>query len=293
MIPERFELTELTLKQYPIGSTLRRIIPEEVSGSVTATLTKMSIPFKTFFENGETIPIPKGRETITFDALTQVATADFTIDNISLGFTALEQQFNFKNPKPIPITLNLGTFRVPGLKLKNTIPIPSTVTEDPLVFSCFGKWNMQGDISANLKLDNFDISILDSYLPPEYNDKYKKKGTLSTTIDIKNTYAEPEITVELVGHELAINKVDIDEFSVDLHYSYADQEWTISDDEPILRLGENQLSCMARVPHLLSFANLQAEPLSDEMMVELDLQLKDLAFLPQMDPLIQSAGGKV
>ncbi len=151
---------------------------------------------------------------------------------------------------------------------------------------------MQGDISANLKLDNFNISILDPYLPSEYNDKYKKKGTLSTTINIKNTYAEPDITVELVGHKFAINKADIDEFSVELHYSYADREWTISDDKPILRLGENQLSCMARVPYLLSFANLQAEPLPEKMEVTFGFQLKDLAFLPQIDPLIQSASGK-
>ncbi len=297
LTPERFELTELKLKQYPLSSILRQALPqdsfEEVNGYVEATLTKLNIPLEKFFENGKKIPIPKGRETITFDALTQEATADFTIDNISLGFTALGQQFRFENPEQIFITLkDSGTFRVKGIKLENIIPTPSAVTEDPLVFTCFGAWNMRGGISAHLKLDNFNISILDSYLPSEYNDKYEKKGTLSTTIDITNTYAEPEITVELMGDDLAINDANIDEFSVELQYSYKDRQWTISDDEPILRLGENQLSCMAKVPYLLSFANLQAEPLSDEMEIRLDFQLKELGFLPLMDPFIQSASGK-
>ncbi|MDE0636523.1 MAG: hypothetical protein OXI43_11810 [Candidatus Poribacteria bacterium] len=297
LIPKRFELTELKLKQYPLSSILRQALPqdsfEEVNGYVEATLTELNIPLEKFFENGKKIPIPKGRETITFDALTQEAKADFTIDNISLGFTALGQQFRFENPEQIFITLkDSGTFRVEGIKLENTIPIPSAGTEEPLVFTCFGSWNMQGDISANLKLDNFNISILDPYLPSAYNEKYEKKGTLSTTIVITNTYAEPDITVELVGNDLAINDASIDEFSVKLHYSYENQQWTISDKKPILRLGENQLTCKARVPYLLSFANLKAEPLPDEMEVRLDFQLKELGFLPLMDSFIQSAGGK-
>lgn len=295
LTPKLFSVNGLSIKQYPLGSILRQTLPpdsfQEVNGYVDATLTKLNMPLANFFEKREEIPIPKIRAPITFDALTQVATASFTIDNISLGFTALDQQFNFKNSELIPITLNLGTFRVQGLKLENTIPIPSAVVEDPLVFSCFGGWNMQGTISANLKLDNFNISILDPYLPEVYRKVYQEKGTLSTTINITGTYAEPEITVKLDGHELAINKAKIDEFIAELHYSYDKRRWTISEEKPLLTIGENQLFCSGYLPFLLSFSKLQAKPIPEEMEVGIDFKLHDLEILPLMEPLIQSASG--
>ena len=292
LTPKQFELTDLTFEQYPLGLTLSRVIPDDVlsdlDGNVTATLTKLSIPFDSFFENGEKTPIPKIREVITFDRLSQKATAEFSIDDISLDFVpvTLDQQFSFKNSESIPITLDSGTFRVQGLKLENTAQIPADVSDQPIVFSCFGTWNMQGKMAANLKLDNFNISILDPLLP------YEKKGMLSTNVNITGTYAAPEVTIQLVGHELGINQADIDEFILELHYSYENREWTISDNIPFLRLGENQLSCSARVPFLLSFANLQAKPLSEEMDITVDFQLKELEVLPLIQPLIESANGK-
>ncbi|MDE0087137.1 MAG: hypothetical protein OXU23_15560 [Candidatus Poribacteria bacterium] len=298
LTPKSFSAKGLSIKQYPLGTILRQALPqdifEDVNGNVAATLTELNIPLKNFFENGEKFPIPKIREKISFDTLTQVATADFTIDNISLGFTitTLDQQFSLKNPEPIPMTLeDAGTFRVNGLKLENTIPISSDIAEDPLIFSCFGRWNMQGEISANLKLDNFNISILDSLLPTELREAYQKTGMLSTTIDIKGSYAAPEIIVKCVGHELAINKANIDEFFTELRYSPDDQQWEISDDKPILRFGGNQLSCSGHVPYLLSLSNLQAKPLSEEMEVEIDFKLEELEILHLLEPLIQSASG--
>ena len=299
LTPKFFSAKGLSIKQYPLGSILRQVLPqdifEDVNGNVAATLTELNIPLRNFFENGAKSPIPKIRKKISFDALTQVATADFTIDNISLGFTitTLDQQFSLKNPEPIPITLgNAGTFRVKGLKIENSVPISSDITEDPLVFSCFGRWNMQGEIFANMGLDNFNVSILDPLLSKELREAYQKKGTLSTTIDIKGSYAAPEITVKCVGHELAINEANIDEFFAELQYSPDDQQWTISDDKPILRFGRNQLSCTGHVPYLLSLSKLQAKPLPEDMEVTFDFQLEELAFLTEMEPLIQFASGR-
>ena len=298
LTPKFFSAKGLSIKQYPLGTILRQALPqdifEDVNGNVAATLTELNVSLDKYFENGEKIPIPKMRDTITFDSLTQEVTADFTIDNISLGFTitTLDQQFSFKNPEPIPMTLeDAGTFRVNGLKLENTIPISSDIAEDPLVFSCFGRWNMQGEISANLKLDNFNISILDPLLPNGFREAYQKKGMLSTTIDIKGSYAAPEIIVKCIGHELAINKANIDEFFTELRYSPDDQQWEISDDKPILRFGRNQLSCSGHVPYLLSLSKLQAKPLSEEMEVKVDFKLDELEILHRIEPLIQSASG--
>jgi autotransporter translocation and assembly factor TamB len=299
LTPKSFSAKGLSIKQYPLGTILRQVLPqnyfEDVNGSVAATLTELNIPLDNFFENDEKFPIPKLGEKTSFDALTQVATADFTIDNIFLGFTAttLDQQFIFENPEPILITLaNSGTFRINnGIKLENTVPISSDIAEDPLVFSCFGRWNMQGEMSANLKLDNFNISILDPLLPDVFREAYQKKGMLSATIDITDTYAAPEITVKCVGHKLAINRAKIDEFYTELRYSPDHQQWTISDDKPILRFGKNQLTCSGRVPYLISFSKLQAKPLPEVMLVEIDCELDELEILPLMEPLIQSASG--
>lgn len=296
LTPKFFSAKGLSIKRYPLGTILRQALPqdifEDVNGNVAATLTELNIPLKNFFESGEKFPIPKIREKISFDALTQVATADFTIDNISLGFTVttLDQQFSLINPEPIPITLgNAGTFTVNGFKFENTLPISSDIAADPLIFSCYGRWNMQGDIFANLKLDNFNISILDSLLPTEFREAYQKKGMLSTTIDIKGSYAAPEITVKCVGQELAINKANIDEFFTELQYSPEDRQWTIS-DKSILRFGGNQLSCSGHVPYLLSLSKLQAKPLSEEMEVKVDFKLEELEILHRIEPLIHASG---
>lgn len=295
LTPKSFIVENLTLKQYPLGSILRQSIPQdtftEVGGQVTATLTKLSIPFENFFANGERSPIPKIREKITFERLSQKAEADCTIDDISIGFAALNQQYNFKNPEPIPISLNSGTFLVKELKLKNTAPIVPNVPENPLIFTCFGRWNMQGDMFAYLKLDNFNITVIDQLLPNEFRDAYELKGVLSTEINIRGAYAAPEITVKCNGDKLAINRANVDKFSAELHYDHADQQWEIPDGTELLRLGNNRILCSGNVPYLLSFSEGRAEPLAEEMAVKIDFELEELGLLPLIQPLVQSAGG--
>ncbi len=296
LTPKSFSVNGLTLKQYPLGSTLRQVIPqdslEEVSGHVTVILTQLKIPFDTFFENGEKTPIPKIREVITFDRLSQKAEAVFTINEFSLGFTVLDQKYKFVNPELIPISLTSGEFKVEALKLKNTIAIPATVTQEPLIFACYGRWNMQGSIFANLKLENFNISALNSVLSDANLDAYKLNGMLSTEINITNTYAAPEVTVEFDGHKLTINQANIDKFTGELYYRSKDQQWAIPENTEILRLGNNRLICSGKFPYFLSFSKLQAKPFSKDMEVRIDLQLDELGVLPLIEPLIQSANGQ-
>ena len=295
LTPQSIEVFDLTLKEYPLGSTLRNTLPNDiinnVSGSVTATLKKLSIPLQSFFENGVTNPIPKIRQVITFDRLTQNAEAEFTIENIQVGFFALDTNFLFQNQDMIPISLTEGSFQIKALKLINTNQEIVDSKQKPLIFTCFARWNMHGTIAANLSLENFNLSTLDPMLPPDFREAYRKSGELSTFIDITGTYEKPKVTINIVGNELGINDASIDEFSVQLHYDFDGLKWHISGNKPIMRIGKNQLSCSGQIPFLLSLTEFQAMPIDAKMAVTLDLQLNDLSILQQIDPLFQSVNG--
>ena len=295
LTPKSFLIKGLSLDQYPLGSTLRQAITHEnlenLSGIVTATLTELKIPFDSFFENGEGIPIPKLREVITFDRLSQKAEAVFTIDNISIGFNALDRQYNFVNPEQIPISLVSGTFQVKALKLQNTIPIAPTLTEDPLIFTCYGRWNMHGEIFASLRLENLNVLAIDPLLTDNLPEAYNLSGMLSTHINITGTYAAPEVTVVLDGDKLTINQANIDEFSFEMQYSSEDQRWTIPENSELLRIGNNRLICSGHVPYILSISDLRAESLSLPMALTFTLQMDELGVLHLIDPLIESSNG--
>ena len=295
LIPKLFVVEDLSFEGYPLGSTLRQIIPQDlisdIEGSVTATLRELSIPFNSFIEIAEDIPIPQLRQPITFDALTQEANVEITIDDVSLGFVTWDQHYNFNNPQSIPISLDAGEFKVEGLKLENTTSIPSEATDLPLVFTCYGRWNMHGDIFVNLGLKNFNISALHSQLSALNLQDYDLNGMLSTQINILGPYSEPVIEVMWKGHGLRINQAEIDEFLGELTYNYTDRQWII-DKTTLLRLGNNRIFCSGRVPHLLSLSELRAKPLSEEMEIIIDMQLTDLEVLSRIQPFIQSADGK-
>ncbi len=296
LTPQSIEIYECSLRNYPLGSTLRNIIPSgflnDVTGSVTASLKKLSIPLQSFFENGEDSPIPKALQVITFDRLTQKAEVELNIEDIKVGFFAMDTDLLFQNQELIPISLINGNFQIKALKLKNTIPNPDDETQAPLLFTCFARWNMHGEMIANLKLDNFSLSSINPWLPPAYRETYNKLGWLTTSIDIIGTYEKPEVSINIVGNELGINDASIDEFSVQLHYDINGKMWNISGDKPIMRIGSNQLSCSGQVPFLLSLTELQAMLIDDELAVTLDLLLNDLSILKPIAPLFQTSYGK-
>ncbi len=296
LTPKRFELNGLMLNEYPLGSMLKQSIPDEIlgdlDGDVTATLRKLIIPLDSFFDNGGDLPIPLIQEQISFDTLTQIATVDIMIDSISLGFSALDQSFNFVNPLPIPITIDKGEFTVIELRLENTEQILTSETNIPTVFSSFGRWNMRGDMRLNLKMSNFDVSVLDP-LFSEFNlDTYKLKGMISTTINLMGTYAQPDISVRFDGNDLTLNQAVLEEFSGEIQYSSNDKQWSISENQPaILRSGSNQLTITGSVPYLISFSDLKFEPILRPLEIKSTLKIDDLGILSEIEPYIESANG--
>ncbi len=294
--PKRLELNGLTLNEYPIGSFLEHSISTEMlqdfEGKVTATLEKLSIPFDMFFENGDRMPVPIVRDMITFDALSQHAYVDLRVDDFSLDVSVLGQPFSFINPSPIPLILDKGEFTLSELKLQNILTESSSETQVPLVFSSFGKWNMQGGMLINLKLSNFDLSVLDPLFIDANLDKYSLKGSISTGINITGTYAEPDISVRFDGQNITLNQAIIDLFSGTIKYSSKNKQWLIDESSPaLLRSGRNQFSCSGYIPFVISFTNLQANPMNTPMEVNFTLKMDEFGLLSDIEPIISSAKG--
>ena len=294
--PKTLEIYDLTLNKYPFSSILQQNLPEnlanDIEGTISATLINISIPFNSYFEISDNNPIPILRDLITIESITQNAVADFAIDNLSLGFTLLDQHYRFENPQPIPISLTSGEFKVRELKLDNTFDAATKDILNPLSFSSYGKWNMQSEILLNMKLTNFDISALNRLLSDINLDTYELNGFISTDININGSFTDPEITVVLNGDMITLNNAKFDEFIGELIYSSDDRQWSITKSNPIrVRSGKNLLTCSGDVPYYLSFSNLKSEVVNEPMELLISLKLDDMRLLSDIAPEIDSAIG--
>lgn len=296
LTPKKLEIYDLSLHKYPYSSLLQQSINTDIirdfDGDISATLRKLSIPLNSYFENSERYALPQYSELISFESVIQNVEADFTVDKLSSGFTLLDERYHFENPQPIPILLNSGEFKIMELKLIDTLGSEQNIKATPLTFSSFGKWNMHSEMLLNMSLDNFDLSSLNSRFSDINLDTYKLNGLLSTDINITGTYSEPDVTVSFDGDMIKLNNAHIDNFSGDINYISEDGEWTISKSNPILlSAGNNQLNISGKVPYILSFTNLVAEPLGEPMEVLFALKLDDLGILSVIEPQIDSIDG--
>ncbi len=294
--PKTLEIYDLTLNKYPFSSLLQQNLPEnlanDIEGTISATLINISVPLQSYFEVSDKNPIPILHDLITIESVTQDAVADFAIDNLSLGFTLLDQYYRFENPQPIPISLTSGEFKVRELKLNNMFDVDTNNEQNPLSFSSYGKWNMQSEILLYMKLANFDLSALNSYFSDINLDTYQLNGFISTDINITGTYVDPEIAIVLNGDMITLNNANIEEFTGELTYSSTSRRWSITKSNPIqLRVGKNQLTCSGDVPYYLSFANLKSEVIDEPMEMSIALELDDISLLSDIVPEIESAIG--
>ncbi len=294
--PKTLEVYGLTLNKYPFASYLPQNIPEDIAkdieGTVSATLIRISIPLYNYFETTDENPIPILRDIITFESITQNAEADFTIDNLSIGFTLLDKKYKFENPQAIPISLTSGEFKVRELKLENRQDADSNDNPYPLTFSSYGKWNMQSEVLMNMKLANYDLSTLNSLFSNFNLDAYDLNGFITTEININGTYARPEITASFIGDRIKLNNASFDEFTGELTYSSDDEQWIITESNPILLSdGMNLLKCSGQVPYYLSFTNYKSEIINEPMKIMFDLKLNEIGILSAIAPEIETAIG--
>lgn len=295
LMPQNLIVEDVSFTKYPLGSVLQKVLPsdsfKEVNGEVTTSISKMKISFDSFFQQGEEIPIPKVVRSVNYDAITHEAEAEFTVDHITFGFIYLDQQYEFTNPEIVPFTLNTGTLRLKGLRLENTIPINPDEITNPLVLSCFGRLDLHGEIFANLKISNFNISSLSNFLPNEFTKLYEINGMLTTTVSITGEYAAPDILIRLGGEKFTINQAGIDELSGEFRYDSLNQHWMIVEEKTQIRIGKNRVICSGIVPLNISLIESKIEPSSDPMDVRISLIMDELGILPLIDPHVQSAVG--
>ncbi len=300
--PKAFLIRGLTFEQYPLGSILSETLPKQifegVNGYITATLKELRIPFDSFLENSQSSPLPKAKNKMTFDRICQKAVAEFSIDEMAIGFASsingLDKTFQFTNLVPIPITLDSGTFIVKEMKLIDAIEINATDETEPTEFSCFGRWNMQGEMFGNLKLDNFNLDLVQQTFSDDFREKYNLKGLLSAELNIRGEYAAPQVTIKLSGRKMMVNETAIDEFIGIMQYIDSEKQWTIPESNPArIKLGDNRLICYGYIPFLLSFSTLQAQPISDQLEITVNVALDQLGILRDIEGNIQSADGQV
>ena len=293
--PKNLEVYNLTLNRYPIVSSLHQNIPEDIAkdieGTVSATLIRVSIPLHSYFENKIKNPIPILHDSITFESITQNAEADFTIDNLSMGFTLLDQKYKLENPQPIPISLTSGEFKVRELKLENIHDVVSN-NPYPLTFSSYGRWNMQNEILLNMKLTNFDLSTLNSLFSNINLDTYDLNGIITTDINIHGTITNPEITVVFNGDRIKLNAANFEVFKGEVSYSSVDRRWSVAKSNPVrLRSGKNLLTCSGEFPYYLSFSELRSEVINEPMEFLIALELDEIGILSVIAPEIEAANG--
>lgn len=313
--PKAFLIKGLTFEQYSLGSILSEALPQEffddVNGYVTATLKQLRIPFESFFyfddlENPQNMPLPRAKNKITFDRISQKATAEISIDELAIGFASsisgLDKEFKFTNLTPIPITLESGTFIVKEMKLIDAIETNSTDVAEPMspttTVSCFGRWNMQGEMFGNLKLDNFNMDLVQQTFSDDIREKYNLSGILSAELNVKGEYAAPEVTIKFAGRQMRINETDIDEFFGVMQYIDSKKRWTIAESNPArIKIGDNRLSCYGYIPFLLSFSTMEAQPhpsiLAEQMEMTVNVALEQLSKLRDIAGYIQSADGQI
>ncbi|MCG9127024.1 hypothetical protein JT359_05415 [Candidatus Poribacteria bacterium] len=295
LLPKHLIVEGVSLTKYPLGTVFQTILPDDffkdVYGELTASVSKMKIPFDSFFEQGDEFPLPKLVRNVNYDSITREAEAEFTVDKILFGFIYFDQQFEFRNPENIPFTFNSGSFRLKGLRLENAIGVNPDEVSDPLVLSCFGRLDLRGEIFANLKISNLNISSLISFLPTEISRLYEMNGMLTTTISITGEYAAPNILIRLGGDKLVINQAGIDEFSGEFRYDSLNQEWTIVEEKTQILIGKNRLFCSGVVPFTISLLESKVEPSSDPIDLRINMIMDELGILPLVEPRVQSAVG--
>ncbi len=317
--PKAFLIKGLTFEQYPLGSILSEALPKEifddVNGYVTATLKELRVPFESFFyfdglptkyiTGYQNSPLYKNMG--AFDRISQKTTAEISIDEMAIGFASsidgFDKEFKFTNLTPIPITLESGTFIVKEMKLFDVLETNATDATEPMpsttTVSCFGRWNMQGEMFGNLKLDNLSMDLVQQTFSDDIREKYNLSGILSAELNVRGEYAAPEVTIKLAGRQLKINETDIDEFFGVMHYIDSRKRWTIAESNPArIKIGANLLSCYGYIPFLLSFPTMQAQPqfslsTMEQLEMTVNVALEQLSKLRDIEGYIQSADGQI
>ncbi|MDE0554435.1 MAG: hypothetical protein OXI24_09495, partial [Candidatus Poribacteria bacterium] len=216
LVPKGIRLVGLRFEEFPIGSTVREIVPvevmEDVEGHLTVSLRELSVPLDRFFAAGETLPVPQIREMPSLVELVDVSNGILSINSVRLAFKALNRRYDFQNPQQAIIVISGGAMTLTeklSLENQDTFLIKQTFSSEDskpegllgddrtisgkttLSIDAADIWQTNGEFDVALRVANFDVSALTDTWPVSY----RVTGALSGTLQLNGTSANPKITI--------------------------------------------------------------------------------------------------
>ena len=327
LVPKEFRLTGLRFERFPLGATVQHAMPpeviEDVEGHLSMTLTRLTIPFDHFLAKIPGTPLPQIHKTPSLRDLAEVSSADLSINSVQLAFKviALDREYDFQDPRPIPMSLTAGTLTLPEafiLENQETFSIKQTFTEEDekpedirgdvhtieaakttLTIDGGSQWSVNGEFDTALRFKNFDVSAITR----TWDAPYRVNGALSGTLQMSGTSENPKITFR--RHESEPAELYLDDIPIDLRWRvrYQYGKWEISKRRYAhVNFGENTLIFSGTLPYQLELipflTQLQRAPETvwkkfRETDIEgtLDIEVKHLDVLQSLVPDLQSPTG--
>ena len=326
LMPKKFTLIGLRLERFPLGSTVQEALPpellEEVEGHLSTILNEFTIPLDSFLANEESMPFPQIQEIPSLSDIVAVSSANVSINSVRLAFKALDQHYDFQDPRPIRMLLNAGTVTVSDaftLENQYAFPVRQTFTDEDekpegvtgnahtiedaktaLSIDAGSQWSMNGEFNAALRLKNFDVSAITASLPFPY----RVTGALSGSLQISGTSENPKITLR--RHKSEPAELYLHDIPIDLRWRirYQNGKWEISEKRYVeVNFGENLLTFSWTMPYQLELIpflrELEQAPESvwqelrqTDMVGILDIVVTDFDTLSSIVPGLSSATGK-
>ena len=324
LTPKDFTLAGLRLELFPLGSTVRHVVPseklEEVEGHLNTVLNELTVPLDSFLANGESMPFPQIRKIPSLTDVMAVSNANLSINSVRLSFKTLGRHYDFQDPNPMPIALSDGTVVLTKpftLENQDEFSVRQTFTEEDakpdglqgdqqtfsakttLSIDAGSKWSVNGEFDAALRFRNFDVSTITGLWPAPY----RVTGALSGSLQMSGTSEKPKITLR--RHESEPAELYLHDVPIDLRWRirYQNGEWEISKERYVeVTFGENLLNFSWTMPYQLELIpflmRLQRAP--EEVWEEfrntkmdgiLDIMVRDLDILPSVVPGLESVAG--
>ena len=325
LMPKDLTLTGLRFELFPLGSTVQHALPpevlQEVQGHLSTTLNALTIPLNSFLTKGENTPFPQIRKLPSLADIMAVSNAELSINSVRFSFKALDQAYDFQDPRPIQILLNAGTITLPKafiLENQYTFPVKQTFTDEDekpegvttnvytvedakttLSIDAGSQWSVNGEFDAALRFNNFDVSALTN----TWHAPYRVKGALSGSLQMSGTSEDPKITFRRHTSEPA--ELYLHDIPIDLRWRirYQNGKWEISKKRYVeVGFGENLLNFSWEMPYQLELipflTELQRSPTvvwnelqKTDMGGILDIQVNDFDILSSVIPGLDSPTG--
>jgi hypothetical protein len=305
LFPTQFEIDQFTASNAQIADFARNFlsgnIARNLKGYLTAT-ANLRLPMDRFIIPGETAWIPQKVTFSNLNDLLKDADGEIKVQNVLIDSFGYEIRNSNKNPIKIGLEEQFLTLKGFTLEDQKTGVTPG----ERLKFTGFGSFDFTNHIRFNMDIKNFDLAFLSDFVP----DEYSIQGSLDASLGIRGTAIQPEVVFQWnipQRSQISINRAKIDRCSGQIVYYYdklyigdvpnevesalgrilmPEEERRVN-----LTIGTNRLDLSGLIPFRLSFLEVIAEPLPQDIEGRLDITIGDLGFLPDLLDIFQFVSG--